>query len=264
MMKVIDAHIHPFIDQTNNIAVYGSPGSLDEFIAELKRAGITHACGSVIQRNEAATFDDIIRLNRAALEIQRRYPNFYIPGVHVHSRYPEESCRELEQLYALGVRWIGELVPYLMETGTYAEPGLRDVFALAQDLGMPVNLHLWPSPMSELETLVADFPRLKVVLAHPGDHGEAVERFTTTAKYENLFMDVSGTGLFRWNMLRYAIDLCGSEKLLFGSDFPICSPGMNLHGVLAEHLSETELVNVLYQNFERLTGLASINLNERV
>ena len=55
-------------------------------------------------------------------------------------------------------------------------------------------------------------------------------------------------------MLRYAIDLCGSEKLLFGSDFPICSPGMNLGGVLAEHLTGTELKNILSDNFLRLIG----------
>lgn len=46
----------------------------------------------------------------------------------------------------------------------------------------------------------------------------------------------------------------GSEKLLFGSDFPICSPGMNLGGVLAEHLTGTELKNILSDNFLRLIG----------
>ena len=46
--------------------------------------------------------------------------------------------------------------------------------------------------------------------------------------------------------------LHGSGKLLFGSDFPICSPGMNLYGVLSEHLSRPELENIFSNNFKRL------------
>ena len=253
-MKIIDAHIHPFLDAENNIAAYGAPNTLEEFISELKRAGVTKACGSVIAKTEAATFEAIAKLNDDALKIRDRYPDFYIPGVHVHGRFPTESCRELERLHARGVRWIGELVPYMMKTGPYDASGMMEIYALAQDLGMPVNLHLWPSPLSELETAAKNFPNLKLVIAHPGDFGEAPERFRFVAEHDNVFLDLSGTGLFRWNMLRYAIGVCGSEKLLFGSDFPICSVGMNLHGVLSETLSEEDAANVLYRNFERITG----------
>jgi len=254
-MKVIDAHIHPFLDAENNIAAYGAPNTLEEFISELKRAGVTKACGSVIAKTEAATFEAIEKLNDDALKIRDRYPDFYIPGVHVHGRFPTESCRELERLHARGVRWIGELVPYMMKTGPYDAPGMMEIYALAQDLGMPVNLHLWPSPLGELETAARNFPNLKLVIAHPGDFGEAPERFRFVAEHDNVFLDLSGTGLFRWNMLRYAIGVCGSEKLLFGSDFPICSVGMNLHGVLSETLSEEESANVFYRNFERITRI---------
>jgi len=254
-MKVIDAHIHPFLDAENNIAVYGAPNTLEEFISELKRAGVTKACGSVIAKTEAATFEAIEKLNDDALKIRDRYPDFYIPGALVHGRFPAESCRELERLHARGVRWIGELVPYMMKTGAYDAPGMMEIYALAQDLGMPVNLHLWPSPLGELETAARNFPNLKLVIAHPGDFGEAPERFRFVAEHDNVFLDLSGTGLFRWNMLRYAIGVCGSEKLLFGSDFPICSVGMNLHGVLSETLSEEESANVFYRNFERITRI---------
>ncbi len=43
-----------------------------------------------------------------------------------------------------------------------------------------------------------------------------------------------------------------SGKLLFGSDFPICSPGMNLYGVLSEQISRTKLENIFSNNFKRL------------
>ena len=249
---VIDAHIHPFFREENNIAAFGAPVSADEFIAELRRAGIARACGSVIQRS-AASFEDVRRLNREALRFRDRYPDFYIPGIHVHGAYPEESCRELELMYREhGVRWIGELVSYLMRTGEYDGEGMFRIYETARDLGMPVNIHC--SDIAVLERILKNFPTLNLVIAHPEDLGNAKTRFELVRRYPNAYLDISGTGLFRWNMLRYAIDACGSEKLLFGSDFPICSPGMNLGGVLAEHLSEAELRNVLSDNFLRLTG----------
>ncbi len=115
---------------------------------------------------------------------------------------------------------------------------------------MPINIHC--SDLEVIENVLKNFPSLALVLAHPEDVDNAKKRFELIAKYPNAYIDISGTGLFRWNMLRYAVNLCGSEKILFGSDFPICSPGMNLGGVLSEHLTENERENIFYRNFERL------------
>ncbi len=248
---IIDAHIHPFIAEENNIAAFGSPCSLDEFMTELKNCGFSKVCGSVISRNKS-DFEEIKRLNRIALEIRKQYPDFYVPGIHVHDSAPEESCRELEYMYREeGVRWIGELVHYLLGTGEYNSKGMFQIYETAQDLGMAVNIHC--SDLEIIEDVLRNFPRLKLVIAHPEDLGSAKRRFELVSRYENAFIDISGTGLFRWNMLRYAVDRCGSEKLLFGSDFPICSPAMNLGGVMGEHLSERERENILSSNFLRLT-----------
>jgi predicted TIM-barrel fold metal-dependent hydrolase len=252
-MQVIDAHIHPFVDPAGNFAPYGAPGSLDELINDLKAAGVGMACGSVLVREAVSVFEDIVRLNDHALEIRARYPDFYIPGIHVHGDFPMESCAELERLHAVGVRWIGELVPYIMKTGSFDAPGMMDIYAVAQDLDMPVNVHI--NSTDDIESAVSNFPKLKIVIAHPGDVGEAKKRFEYIAAHDNVYIDISGTGLFRWNMLRYAIDVCGSEKILFGSDFPICNSAMMLHGVLAEHLTDAERENVLSINFLRLTGM---------
>ena len=247
---IIDAHVHPFIKQENNIAAFGAPVSTGEFFAELRKTGITQACGSVIGRG-AASFENIRELNREALKIRDRYPDFYIPGIHIHSAYPEESCRELEIMHREhGVCWIGELVSYFMQIGEYDCKGMFQIYETASALGMPVNIHC--SDLAVLEQILKNFPTLNLVIAHPEDSANAKKRFALISRYPNAYLDISGTGLFRWNMLRYAIDVCGSEKLLFGSDFPVCSPGMNLGGVLAEHLSETERKNILSDNFLRL------------
>jgi predicted TIM-barrel fold metal-dependent hydrolase len=67
-------------------------------------------------------------------------------------------------------------------------------------------------------------------------------------------MDISGYGLFRWNMLRYGVDVCGAEKIIFGSDMPTCSAGMYLYGALSENMTDEEFRLILGGNFRRLLG----------
>ena len=53
--------------------------------------------------------------------------------------------------------------------------------------------------------------------------------------------------------MRYATDQCGSEKILFGTGFPVCSAAMNPGGVLGEHQTDTGKENILGRNFLCLT-----------
>ena len=248
---IIDAHIHPFIADKSNIARFGHPKTTAACMDELRRCGIQKCCGSVISRTE--TFEDMLEMNRDALRLRDMYPDFYIPGIHIHGDYPEESCKELETMYhEHGVRWIGELVAYSMKIGSYDSPGMYQVYETAQKLGMPVNIH--SSDLPVIEGILKNFPDMNLVIAHPEDIGSVEKRIDLVSRYKNAYLDISGTGLFRWGMLRYAVDHCGSEKILFGSDFPICSPGMNIGGVLAEHMTDAELKNVFADNFLRLIG----------
>ena len=151
---------------------------------------------------------------------------------------------------------IGELVPYLMKTGEYNSPGMIQILKEAGKLGMTASLD--GGFRKTVVPVLEQCPGLNVVLAHPGapwGDDSAKMRFQWVSEYENLYMDISGTGLYRWNMLRYGIDVCGAEKLLFGSDMPVCSAGMYLFGVLSENLTEEELRLVLGGNFKRLLGM---------
>lgn len=253
-MKIFDAHIHPFIEPENSIAPFGAPVSLEEFMEELRHCGFSGVCGSVLIKHKC-TFSDVQQANRMALAIRDRYPDFYEPGIHVHAGDPEGSCKELETMYhEHNVRWIGELVHYFMDTGEYNLPGMFQIYETARDLGMPVNIHC--SDLAVIEDVLKNFPSLHLVIAHPEDVTNAKKRFAIVKQYPNAYIDISGTGLFRWNMLRYAINQCGSEKILFGSDFPVCSAAMNLGGVMGEHLTDRERENILGLNFLRLIGKA--------
>lgn len=256
--EIIDAHTHPFLDfDYGCIGKYGSPQTMEEFDQEMKKVGIFKYAGAPIirARKDKTSFEEIRHLNRIALQIRELFPA-YIPGIHVHGDYVKESCQELHEMYAQGVRLVGELVPYILNTGNLNTPGMMEILGEIEKLAMVVCLH--HGTREELEPALKRYPDLKVIIAHPGEPYGAVssfERFKMVADYENLHMDISGTGLFRWNMLRYAIDTCGSNKMIFGSDMPVCSPGLNLYGALCENLTDEEFSLVLGGNFKRLLAI---------
>ena len=252
--EIIDAHTHPFLNFAEGcIGPYGKPENMEEFDMEMKRVGIRRYAGAPLVTFPVNDFAKIHELNEDALRIRDRFPS-YIPGIQVHGDFPQESIEEMTRLYRNeGVRYIGELVPYLMGTGKYNSPGMLEILKEAGKLNMTANLD-GGTPES-VAPVMENCPGLKVILAHPGEPSNAKPRFEFIAKYKDLHLDISGYGLFRWNMLRWAIDVCGPEKLIFGSDMPTCSAGMYLYGALSEHLTDEEFRLVLGGNFKRLLGL---------
>lgn len=253
--EIIDMHVHPFEDPVHSISPYGSLKSMDEFDAEMRRAGVDMYAGSVIGRSDPDDFNWIRHLNRCALRLRDRFPH-YIPGIHVHGKFVEESCRELEAMKAEGVKLVGELVPYYLGTGDFNTSGMLTLFNEMHKLGMIANLH--HVTVEEAEFLAENVRELPLIIAHPGEpFGEwnAKKRFQFVAEHDNMYMDISGTGLFRWDMLRYAVETCGAEKILFGSDMPTCSVGMNLYGALFSRLSKDDMALVMGGNFKRLMGM---------
>ena len=73
---------------------------------------------------------------------------------------------------------------------------------------------------------------------------------------ENYYLDLSGYGMFRYGMLRKAIDSFGIDRILFGSDYPTCHPGMYLGGVLFDNLvTDTEKEKIFFENAKKLLKL---------
>ena len=223
--EIIDAHVHPFscygcLDTTK----LGGATVDDDFVLALKGAGISRAAGSVIARvpAEQFTWETVHGFNLKALEGRDRYDGFLIPGICVHPWFVKESLEEIDYMYHKeNVRFIGELVAYMMHYRNYAAP----------EMGMVVNLHL--NHLDEVRHILKNFPDLKLIIAHPtADSAEYEARMRLVAKYPNAALDFSGSGPNTWGMLRRGINWAGKEKLLFGTDFPIRNPGMYVAGVL--------------------------------
>ena len=248
---VIDAHMHPYLSGDRNFA-FKVPDDFSGFFAVQQAAGIKLSCGSFNQADGGKDPEKLQQCNQRVLAVRQQHPESFYPGVNDSPLLPELSCSLIEDFYRQGFRWVGELAWYVMGYEKYFLPGMKMICDLAGSLDMPVNLH--PSSLEDLDELLGAFPRTRFVIAHPeGPYGIS-GTYQLARKHDNMFLDLSGSGLFRMGMLRRGVDIMGSERILFGTDYPICNPAMNVAGVLFEDLNAVEKKNILHDNFLNLIG----------
>lgn len=252
---IIDCHIHPGVDGEADTNWFASSGDIQAQFDDLRRAGISRACGAPIRGGAPDSFAAIRSLNDQALILRDRFPEFYVPGIQVHPGFADESCREIERCCGdQEVRWVGELVGYIMGYGSeYASDQALPIMQAAAAHNAVVNIHC--GELEVVEALCTAVPQLNVVLAHPGDGKDRIlERLQLVASLPNLHLDISGSGIDRYGVLRRAVEVTGKDKLLFGTDFPINNPAVYVHGALFEALGDETSDALFHGNFLRLTG----------
>ena len=255
-MEIIDFHTHPFYDADSYFCIYKESVDADvnTFITDMKSAGISRFCGSVIRKmREGESFEILKKLNRDAIKLRDIYGEKYIPGIHVHPDFVRESAEEIEFAANNGVKLIGELVPYMHGWKDYSCKGFSDILDVAEKFGMVVSLHV--GDHDQMKKMASEHPNVKFVIAHPGEKDRVLKHIEIMQKCENTYLDLSGGGLFRYGLVRYLCDKVGAERILFGTDYPLGNLQMYVAAIMGERLSDCERELIFADNAKRLLNI---------
>lgn len=256
--EIIDFHTHPFMHENNNICSHTEycNMSADRTVEIFKNLGVSRICGSVIDMKN--TYESYLCKMKAnndeALRLRNYYKGFYVPGFHVHPDYVEESINEIRRMNKEGVKLMGELVPYADGWDDYSCEAFSEILDEAAKYNMVVNLH--SMSLDAMDKMVERHKDIVFVAAHPGEYDDVMRHLERMKMSENYYIDVSGYGIFRYGMLKHVVDCFGADRVLFGSDYPTCNPGMYIGGVLFDELlSDTEKEKIFSLNAKRLLGI---------
>lgn len=259
--EIIDFHTHPFSCNEDNICPYSEHCQMTpDTTAELMKIhGVSKFCGSVLCTQKRFGLENpwqaVKKSNDTALELAKKYNGSYVPGFHIHPDYVRESCEEIERMNKMGIKLIGELVPYMhgWRAEDYTLEGIDEILDLAENYGMTLSFH---SSNSVFEETVRKHPKITFVAAHPDEYSRYMYHLELLKKYDNYYLDLSGYGVFRQNMLRYGIDKVGVEKFLFGSDYPTCSLPMYIGAVLLDSgITDSEKELIFSGNAKRILNI---------
>jgi len=273
---IIDVHLHAFSSdprwnaRTPNpvthrpLTATNEAAHMAETLAQLKKYNIVKAVLSgdydaVLRWSEAQpnrfligySFDDITKVD---LDFLRR----------------EHAAGRLKVIGEVGTQYEG-LAPN--------DPRLEPVFALAEELDIPVAYHIHPGPQGAiykgsprmrqsmnspllLEDVLVKHPKLRLYVMHAG-YPRVEEMINMLYAYPQLYVDV---GVIDWTRsraefheyLRRIVDAGFGERVMFGSDQMVWTDaiGMAVEGIRsAKFLTAKQKRDIFYNNAARFFRL---------
>lgn len=256
--EIIDFHMHPFLEDADNLCHHKDvlQLSVETTPSEMHAAGISRFCGSVIKLGKETTFDLIKACNRDALKLRECYNGAYIPGFQVHPHFIEESIAEIDFAHENGVRLIGEIVPYCHHWGDYSCPEFSVLLNHIEKYDMPVSVHTGIlDQMGQMEQMAKAHPHVNFVFAHPNEKASVLRHIEIMKKHDNVYLDISGTGILRYGIIKRLVQECGAERVLFGTDYPIGGPELYITSILTEKITDRDRELIFNGNAKRLLSL---------
>jgi predicted TIM-barrel fold metal-dependent hydrolase len=264
-LHVIDAHK---LERFTNL-VKAFLLSLDKqaelFVKIMRESGVDSACILGLDLPDWSEFNTPQEFDKIGLQIKLfstlkiKYPQlkFFLPFDPRRNDKEKRVLNSLSQDYFSGVKVypaLGFSPDYFEPNITNAKSNLMDLYEIAEALGKPIishcsrggihgpEIHLGDSAYFSKPdlwwTVLNDFPKLKICLAHGGGEGDfrslaeqpkgwGIMLETALMEFENLFVDVAFHSGIVEDTSEYFADLRKimggplAGQILFGSDWPL-------------------------------------------
>ncbi len=174
----------------------------------------------------------------------------------------EKAGLEIERCYSKGAVGIGEIGFYERGMKKREFEFLDDIVYFAEKAGMPLILHVneqvghsykgkIPVDFIGLIDFIKRHPSLKIVLAHLGG-GLCFYEFMPEVKQilTNVYYDTAALPFIYSDLIYEYIGRFLTDKVLFGTDYPLLGPKRYLKGLSTLH--EEIQKNILHRNAGRL------------
>lgn len=259
-MSVIDVHAHIYPDRIAERAVdavgdfyrvdmYGQ-GTSEHLLASQACSPLTH----FVVHSVATKPSGVVPINTFIAEQCRLHPEFIgFMAMHQDMGDPEAEIERAVGLGLCGVKLHPDTQKVNMD-----DPRLMSVYEMIAGR-LPLIMHTGDyrtdfSHPRRLKNILRTFPNLMVDAAHFG--GWSVPEIGYDALHdENVFVDASSSMAYLGNRrTKELIGMWGTERVMFGSDFPMWDPAREYDILTSLGFSDDALENMLWHNAERFLG----------
>jgi predicted TIM-barrel fold metal-dependent hydrolase len=247
--------------------------SVDEILAAADEAGVDWVG---LQGSGFINHATCVELNDYGLESLAKNPGRLLVFASIQPKAGDLALKEFRRCVDGGMVGVGELNP---DGQGFAldDPDFLAIAGAAVDMEVPLLLHFnetvgheYPGkgkvPLEDLYEFIQKFPTLQLIVAHWGGGLPYFELMPEVrAACRNVYYDTAASPLlYEAPIFPITVQLVGSRKILFGSDFPlICFPeeqvdpdfGRFLRHVRESGLDPESVADVLGGNAVRLFGL---------
>jgi len=246
--------------------LYDSPGSklvgAKEIVAAMDEQGVDRSVVFGFPWKDSATFK---MQNDYVMEVVTRYPKRLV-GLCCFDPFNKEAGSEARRCFQGGLSGIGEIAFYQSGIDDAALDKLTPLMEICLDKDLPFLIHTnepvghlypgkTPNTLRQIYNLVTRFSENKIVLAH---WGGGIFFFNLLKKevkerLKNVYFDTAASPfLYDPEVYRYAVEIAGVDKILFGSDFPLLKP--------ARYFKELENAGLTRAQMDAISGLNAAKL----
>jgi predicted TIM-barrel fold metal-dependent hydrolase len=278
---IVDFHTHVFLPEIKKnrnkyierdpcfAILYSDPkakmATAEELIASMDETGVDI---SVILNIGWTTHELCVETNDYIIDSVSRYPQRLVGFCAVQPQSSKAAVAEIERCAQAGIRGVGEMRPdiQLFDLGdeVVMEPLVevlrKHQLVLLLHASEPVG-HDYPGKggitPDMLYPFITSFPDLTLVCAHWGGGLPFYALMPEVKKaISNVYFDTAASPfLYTPQVYNHVISLVGTDKILFGSDYPLLAPSRLLEEIKALDLPEETKNLILSGNAQRLLGI---------
>lgn len=235
----------------------GSGDALHDLVARAELHGIDRVCVSSLGARgylPDPSPEELREANDHVLEAMAAYPERVIGFCVLNPRHREGALAEMERCVVQG----GMAGVKLWIACNITDPLVDPILDQAATYGVPVLQHAWYKRTGQLDNESTPADVAEAAQRHPGATiimahlmGAGMRGVLDIAALPNVCIDTSG-GDPEAGLIEYAVRRLGAERVLFGSDAPGRSFGVQLGKVVGAHLTPGQRDLVLGGNAERI------------
>ena len=262
-MRIIDFHTHIYPDAIAQKAA----DSICKFY-ELDGGGMNGTVSSLLERGAQAGIsryvvlpvglkpDHVRHINEFIIGNVEKHPQFTGFGtIHAAMDHIEQEVEFIERAGLQGVKMHPDTQLFNID-----DPRLFPAYDLMQEKGLMVMLHMGDqrydySHPARLRKVLDQFPKLRTMAAHFGGYS-MYETAYACLKDKDCFMDVSSSLMFmsKETAVHY-IRTYGTERLVFGSDFPLWDPVEEVKRFFSLPLTGREQEQIAWKTAADILGI---------
>jgi hypothetical protein len=234
----------------------------EELIASMDETGVDL---SVVLNIGWASQELCVKTNDYILETISHYPNRLVGFCSIQPQVGNAAISELERCAKAGAKGIGEMRSDMQGFDLTDEVVMKPLVDVAVKHNLIFLTHS-SEPLGHqyfgkgnitpniLYSLISVFPDLKVVCAHWGGGLPFYALMPEVAKaFTNVFFDTAATiFLYQPQIFKQVSDIIGSNKILFGTDYPLISQSRIIAQIQSTELSEEDKSRILGGNAQKL------------
>lgn len=265
MTRIIDSHCHIYPERIAPNAVE----AVEKFYDYLPRQPWDGTVADLVRSGNAAGITHFIVFSVATNPHQVPIINRFIAksvaesggcmtglgAMHLDS---DDYDRDLDEIAQLGLRGV-KLHPDIQHFDA-DDPRAMEIYARCEGR-FPICIHAGDkrydySNPDRISKILSAFPRLQLIAAHMGGWSVWEEAAEKLSAFPNVLVDCSSS--LYWlkpETARRLIHLYGSERVLFGTDYPFWPQDREISDLMALDLSHEEYENILWRNAARLYDL---------